>query len=100
VRNANYIFSASILPEFGFVLVEKLTTERLLRWRNSVATRPKRVRTKRTANEAATREIPDDDDARRKRKATANRILTMLKAALNRSFQAGRVASDGAELCS
>jgi hypothetical protein len=100
VRNANYIFSASILPEFEFVLVEKLTTERLLRWRNSVATRPKRVRTKRTANEAATREIPDDDDARRKRKATANRILTMLKAALNRSFQAGRVASDGAELCS
>jgi integrase len=93
---AKYIFDASILPELGHVLVEKLTTDRLLRWRNSLATRPKRVRTKRTADRSATREIPDDDDARRKRKATANRILTMLKAALNRTFQAGRVASDQA----
>jgi integrase len=95
-RNANYIFKASILPEFGSVLVEKLTADRLQRWRNSLATRPKRVRTKLTADRAATREIPNDDDARRKRKATANRILTMLKAALNRAFQAGRVASDQA----
>ena len=95
-RGATYIFNASILPELGPVLVEKLTTDRLLRWRNSLATRPKRVRTKRAAETPATREIPDDDDARRKRKATANRIITMLKAALNRGFQAGRVASDQA----
>ena len=39
---------------------------------------------------------PDDEDARRARKATANRILTMLKAALNRTFQADRVSSDSA----
>lgn len=95
-RAAKYIFSASILPELGPVLVEKLTADRLLRWRNSLAARPKRVRTKRAADRPATREIPDDDEARRKRKATANRILTMLKAALNRAFQAGRVASDQA----
>jgi integrase len=95
-RGATYIFNASILPELGPVLVEKLTTDRLLRWRNNLATRPKRVRTKRAAETPATREIPDDDDARRKRKATANRIITMLKAALNRGFQAGRVASDQA----
>jgi integrase len=95
-RGAKYIFDDSILRELGPVLVEKLTADRLLRWRNSLATRPKRVRTKRTAARPATREIPDDDDARRKRKATANRILTMLKAALNRAFQAGRVASDQA----
>jgi integrase len=95
-RGAKYIFDASILPELGPVLVEKLTADRLLRWRNGLATRPKRVRTKRTAARPATQEIPDDDDARRKRKATANRTLTMLKAALNRAFQAGRVASDQA----
>ena len=93
-QGAKYIFNASILPELGLVLVEKLTTDRLLRWRNSLATRPKRVRTKRAAERSATREIPDDDDARRKRKATANRILTMLKAAFNRAFQAGRLPSD------
>jgi hypothetical protein len=89
-RTAKYVFDASILPEFGTVLVEKLTTDRLVRWRNALATRPKRVRTKRTAARPATRETSDDDDARRKRKATANRIITMLKAALNRAFAAGR----------
>jgi integrase len=95
-RRAKYVFNASILPELGGVLVEKLTSDRLLRWRNSLAARPKRVRTKRTADRPATRDIPDDDDARRKRRATANRILTMLRAALNRAYQAGRVASDQA----
>ena len=33
-------------------------------------------------------------DARRARKATANRILTMLKAALNRAFHTDRVPTD------
>jgi integrase len=96
VKGAEYVFDAWILPELGAILVEKLTTDRLNRWRNKLATQPKRVRTKKTATEQATRETPDDDDARRARKATANRILTMLKAALNRAFEADRVASDTA----
>jgi len=96
VRGAKYVFDAWILPELGSIQVEKLTTDRLNRWRNKLATQPKRVRTKRTATEQATRETPDDEDARRARKATANRILTMLKAALNRAFYADRVSSDTA----
>jgi integrase len=95
-RGARYIFNASIVPELGEVLIEKLTADRLLRWRNSLALRPKRVRSKVTADQPAVREVPNDDDARRKRKATANRILTMLKACLNRAFHAGRVSSDQA----
>ena len=90
------MFDAWILPELGAVQVEKLTTDRINRWRNKLATQPKRVRSKRTAIEPATRETADDEDARRARKATANRILTMLKAALNRAFHADRVSSDGA----
>lgn len=96
VRNAEYTFNAFVLPELGSVLLEKLTPDRLTKWRNKLATAPKRVRSKMNANTQATRATPDDDDARRKRKATTNRILTMLKAALNRAFQAGRVASDSA----
>ena len=38
----------------------------------------------------------ETDDARRARRATANRVLTQLKAALNRAFRAGRVATDEA----
>ena len=96
VQGAKYVFDAWILPELGSIRIEKLTTDRLNRWRNKIATQPKRVRSKRTASEPATRETADDDDARRARKATANRILTMLKAALNRAFHADRVASDSA----
>jgi integrase len=96
VRGAKYIFDASILPDLGTVQLEKLTADRLNRWRNKLATQPKRVRTKPTATEPAIREIADDEDARRARKASANRILTMLKAALNRAFQAGRASSDSA----
>jgi integrase len=96
VQGAKYVFDAWILPELGAVQLEKLTTDRINRWRNRLATQPKRVRSKRTAAEPATRVTADDDDARRARKATANRILTMLKAALNRAFQADRVASDTA----
>ena len=96
VQGAKYVFDAWILPELGAIQVEKLTTDRINRWRNKLATQPKRVRKKRTAIEPATRETPDDEDARRARKATANRILTMLKAALNRAFHADRVFSDTA----
>ena len=96
VRNAELTFNAFILPELGPLLVEKLTTERLTRWRNALATRPKRVRSQRTADIPATRDPPNSDEARRRRKATANRILSMLRAALNRAFYIERVASDSA----
>src|ERR1700730_10437940 len=96
VQGANYVFDAWILPELGAIQVEKMTTDRLNRWRNRLATQPKRVRSKRTAAEPATRKTADDDDARRARKATANRILTMLKAALNRAFHADRIANESA----
>jgi integrase len=96
VRGAKYVFDAWVLPELGAIQVEKLTTERINRWRNKLGTQPKRVRSKRTAAEPATRATADDEDARRARKATANRILTMLKAALNRAFYADRVSLDSA----
>ncbi len=96
VQGAKYVLDAWILPDLGAIQVEKLTTDRINRWRNKLATQPKRVRKKLTSTEPATRETPDDEDARRARKATANRILTMLKAALNRAFHADRVSSDSA----
>ena len=71
VQGAKYVFDAWILPELGSLQVEKLTTDRLNRWRNKVSTQPKRVRKKLIATEPATRETPDDEDARRARKATA-----------------------------
>jgi integrase len=94
VRDAKGTFESSILPELGHLLVENLTTDRLVQWRNGLAARDLGVRKKRTATKRATRAVANTDEARRKRKATANRCLTMLKAALNRAFHRGRTASD------
>ena len=94
VQGAKYVLDAWVLPELGAIQVDRLTTDRINRWRNKLATQPKRVRSKRTAAEPATRPTADNEDARRARKASANRILTMLKAALNRAFHADRVCSD------
>jgi integrase len=96
VKKIEYIFNASVLPELGNLTVDSLSFSRISQWRNNLATRPKRVRRKRAATEPATRPIADDDDARRKRRATANRVLSQLKAALNRAFRAGHIASDAA----
>jgi integrase len=96
IKNYQHMFNAFVLPELGSLDCEILTRDRLLKWRNAQGTRPKRVRSKRGATEPATRPTPDDDDARRKRKVTANRILSMLRAALNRAYQAERIASDNA----
>jgi hypothetical protein len=37
---------------------------------------------------------PEDDEAVRRRRSSTNRVLTMLKAALNRAFKDGKVSSD------
>ena len=42
------------------------------------------------------RDTADDPEAQRRRHATANRILTVLKAALNHAWREGKVASDDA----
>src|SRR5206468_646694 len=67
VQGAKYVFDAWILPELGAIQLEKLTTDRINQWRNKLATEPKRVRSKRTAPEPATRATADDEDARRAR---------------------------------
>jgi integrase len=86
----------NIFPELGDVLVVKLTTPRLLDWHHAIAERPRRWRSRPgvKANFAAfDRKNPE---AVRRRRATANRVLTYLKAALNHTWRSGNVPSDDA----
>ena len=53
VRDAEYRFNAFVLPELGKLSCEALTRDRLLKWRNTQASRPKRVRSKPDAAEPA-----------------------------------------------
>ncbi len=88
---------AHILPALGEKKASDLTHAAIRRWHQALATAPARVRTKATATKQATRKVAADDaDGQRARRASANRILTVLKAALNLAFQDGRIASDEA----
>ncbi|MEL6281007.1 MAG: tyrosine-type recombinase/integrase, partial [Pseudomonadota bacterium] len=77
-----------IRPALGRVRLEKLTRRKIERWLNALAETPRRNR----AGRASAVEM--DEEAQRRRKSTANRVLTILKAALNRAFSEGRVNSD------
>ncbi|HEX2020073.1 MAG TPA: site-specific integrase [Aurantimonas sp.] len=90
-RRANVL----ILPALGSRPIDKLTTVELVRWRDGLAAAPARLRT-RPGEEQRFQAPADHPDARRARRATANRTVTILKAALNRAFRHGRVADDTA----
>src|SRR5262249_48631813 len=88
-RRAN----ALILPQLGGEFVEKLTPERLRKGLTDRAKAPARVRTKR-GEEQRHRMSTGGADAIRARRASANRVLTTLKAALNMAWHDGCVQSD------
>jgi integrase len=89
---------ARILPALGDVELAKLTTKRIRDWHTGLATAPKLVRSSRIVKKAQKRRAVDakDADAVRARRATANRTLTVLKAALNHAFHDGRIVTDEA----
>ncbi len=82
-----------ILPALGDVLVVDLTRERIARWLKDMADRPRYVRGK-AGKAARALPAPESDDERRRRRASANRTLTVLRAALNQAFRDGKVDSD------
>ncbi len=93
-RDARYRADALILPELGQVEVSKLTAQSIRNWLRKLAETPARLRTK-VGSEQRYQKLPKSDaDAVRRRRATANRTLTVLKAALNYAWREGRVPSD------
>ena len=88
---------ARVLPEVGAVELAKLTTKRIRDWQSALATAPKLTRAPRIAKDRKSHAVDMKDvDAVRARRATANRTLTVLKAALNHAFHEGRIGSDDA----
>lgn len=71
-----------IKPTLGHHEVGKLTKDIVEEWRNARATSPAKLRT-RKGSEKQNERPADDQEALRKRRSTANRDLTVLKAALN-----------------
>jgi integrase len=101
VRDTNTVISAHILPKLGERLVPDLTAAVIRDWHRGLATAAARVRTSMNTSKpkAPKPKMPKVDltgEALRARRATANRVLTVLKAALNLAFTEGVVATDDA----
>jgi integrase len=75
--------------------VASLTADEIRVWHRGLAAQGARLRT-RSDNDQKFRDAPNNDEDHRRRQASANRVLTVLKAALNRAFHDGKVASDAA----
>lgn len=82
-----------IEAELGDKEVAKLTADEIRAWHRKVAETPPRLRTKK-GKEQRFREPASDSASIRQRRATANRVLTILKAALNYAWREGKVDSD------
>ena len=94
LSTTRHVVHAHILPAFGKAQVSALTARQIRQWHQALAKAPARLRSAPGAPQQW-REI-DGPEGERKRKATANRVLTILKAALNFAFSEGRVPSDEA----
>jgi integrase len=94
-RDARYRYEALIKPTLGGVLVQDLTKVQLEKWRDGVAAMPRRMR---TPKGEPPRHAPrdDSDEGKRKRRVSANRVLIVLRAALNAAFANGLVSTDAA----
>ena len=84
-----YAINAHILPALGALPVGRLTRERLKAWHRAIAASPARVRAK--AGEQRHRDTTGDPEAPRRRRSSANKVLTILKAALNHARAEGKL---------
>jgi len=95
-KDARYRAEALVIPNLGAIECEKLRAGELRGWLQEVAKTPARIRGK-SGNGPRFRETDDkDEEAIRRRRASANRTLTILKAALNMAWREGKIASDDA----
>jgi integrase len=86
---------AFIEPELGKMEVARLTADRIRKWHAALAEAAPRLRTAKGEKQRYA-EPSSGPEAIRRRRASANRTLTTLKAALNHAFQASKVGNDAA----
>jgi integrase len=83
---------AHIRPALGAIEIRRLTALRIERWKAALAAAPPRLRTRKGAAQVYGA-VSLDGDRLRARKVTANRNLTILKAALNKLHRERRLAA-------
>ena len=87
-RHTKYDLDAYVIPKLGALQITKLTRPKLEQWRADIAASPRR--TNRKHEQENEPHVQSEEDLR-KRRATANRIMRRLRAALNLALTEGRV---------
>jgi integrase len=95
VYHTRRVAETHILPALGTALLQKLTTRKIEDWHRGLAAKPALARS-RPGRKPNHRKADKSPNGLRKRRATANRILTVLKAALNHAWKSSHVATDDA----
>ena len=85
-----------ILPRLGEIEVINLTSAQIRRWLADLARAPAIMRTAVGSKLNVRTHDPNDEEAVRARRSTANRVLNFLKAALNHAYDEELVASNDA----
>jgi integrase len=93
-RDARLKAEAFILPALGDKKCEALTADDINTWRNNAAALPPRARTSKGAKQQYRKKFDSSDEAVRRRKATVNRLWSILRAALNKAFEDKKISSD------
>jgi integrase len=91
ISDAKSRFDAHVLSALGAVDCASLTTEQIRKWHRGLANAAPRRRTK----PGSKQQFGEKGDLRG-RQASANRVFTLLKAALNHAFHDGKIESDRA----
>ncbi len=78
LRSINSVIEHHIRPTFGKYLISEITKDQIEKWRLKIAepVQPK----------GENKSVDNSPEGRRKRKATSNRVLTVLKAILNYAY--------------
>jgi integrase len=93
--DARHRVHTHIVPHLGDFQCGRLATADIQRWLRNLAASPARLRSRKDAKRPNFRELDKTDhEAIRRRRASANRTLTALKAALNRAWREGKIPSD------
>jgi integrase len=95
-NDARHRAAAHIYPPLGNIEVASLTTDVLRKWHSGLAKVPARVRTKKGEAQQYRALDANDGEAARRRRSSANKVRTVVFAALNQAFNEGKVPSDAA----
>lgn len=95
VRSPYTYFKNHVLDQLGHVALQDLTAVMLTSWLHDLAEKPKIVSFGRLQG-VRYGELPKDPEAVRRRQNSANRVFSLLKAALKLAFARGHVDTDKA----